>query len=386
MESLHNPDFRFREQDINRLQIQLNQGDSVLLTGIRRTGKSELIRAALYGYCQQGNAVDYLDVQHENDLSVFYRKLLQSLLDNTPQDFHDRLQSILDNSLRLPDKLTQWLQTRIKKIEVTKVVNIEFQTPEQLRTYWPTLVEQIVELLASQPRQQLPVIAIDELPFMLENLLKREIPSQELREMLASLRLLRGAGLRMVIGGSVSFENLLSLNDITHTVLGGLFRLPVKPFTREEAEQFLSEKFAASYPAQPEPMNLILDTLPDYVPEILKIAHGFLQSCKDLPACQTCLDNEVLPSIRKSFVQQFQERLSDNYSDEQRDCAEQILDALAQGPIAGTMLDSRNFPKNYLRVLTQLQYDNYIEDAPNGGWRFSLNIIRLWWRNNRGMN
>jgi hypothetical protein len=383
---LHNPDFRFRELEITRILAQWDAGESVLLTGIRRTGKSEIMRAALYRYSQLEHSVGYLDVQAEDSLPQFYQNLLAILLSNLPVELGEQLWAAINSVQKLPNTLLNLVSQHIGRISIPDAVDIELRSPgDQIVRYWKPLTEQIAEVIIQHGRLNSPVIGIDELPFMLENLLEKEVSTTEIKVMLASLRTLRDAGLRLIIGGSISFENLLTLYNIPHTVLGGLFRLPVAPFDRPEAESYLQEMLAGHFAVDPEAVTLILNTLPDYVPEVLKITKGFIISCKDIEACEACLTNEVMPAVRRSFVQQFNERLGKNYIGEELECAEQILDVIAHGSIQGCQLNGLQLPHGYMRVLNLLQYDNFIVDAPDNSWRFSLNLIRIWWRNQRGM-
>ena len=384
---LNNPEFRFREIEITRILAQWDTGESVLLTGIRRTGKSEIMKAALFRYAQQDHRVGYLDVQAEDSLPQFYQNLLEILLDNLPSDFVEKFWQKLNQVKKLPDALLKFIRQNIEKINISEMAEIELRHPEQhLIRYWKPLTEQIAELINEHGRQHFPVIGIDELPFMLENLLEAHVSTTEIKVMLASLRTLRDAGLRLIIGGSISFENLLTRHQIPHTVLGGLFRLPIPPFNNQEADDYLREKLAGHFAGTPEAINLILATLPDYVPEVLKIAKGYLITCHDLQACEDCLTNEVMPNVRRSFVQQFKERLHKNYSQPEYDCAAKILDTIAAASASGCRLNGHLLTTGYQQVLDRLQYDNFIVDAPDYSWRFSLNLIRISWCAERGLH
>ncbi len=387
---LHNPHFLFREKEITRIHAQWHAGDSVLLTGIRRTGKSELMKAALFRFASEGAAVVYLDVQAEDSLARFYHNLLAALLDNMPPSLQEKLGKAFEQALRVPDGLMRWLRSHVGKVNVLQSVNVEFKEvtevqEDQLLRYWKPITEQIAQQIKHCGAAEFPVVGLDELPFMLENLLDKGIPPAELVLMLASLRTLRDAGLRLIIGGSVSFENLLLIHHIPHTILGGLFRLPVAPFTRAEAQHYLERNLQGRFASTPAALNLVLDRLPDYVPEVLKIAKGFLVTCTSLEECEHCLRNEVMPGIRRAFIQQFSERFDKNYTPAELLCAEHILDLIAQGSAEGVRLDGQQLPNGYQQVLNRLQYDNFIIDAPDHGWCFSLALIRLWWRATRGM-
>ncbi|MEY2632288.1 MAG: hypothetical protein RIR00_942, partial [Pseudomonadota bacterium] len=369
-----NPRFRFREDEIERILYAWSQGQSVLLTGIRRTGKSEVQKAALHRYRQQGQRVGFLDVQNENNLLRFYELLLQTLIACLPHSVSDQLGQALQAVGRLPSQLSSWVRGQIRSINVPELLEIELTAPdEQLRRYWTPLVDEIGAVLAAADPEELPVIGLDELPFMLENLLQAGVVAEELRIMLASLRKLRDAGLRLIIAGSISFENLLTLHQIPHTVLGGLSRQRIPPFSRDEARQFLQERLQGRPAlAMLEP---VLAQLPDYVPEFLLITSHHLHPCRDPAAVSDLMLQEVLPAIRRSFLQQFDERLTRNYSAVERKIAEQILDHLAKADAEGGRLDGSQLPDGYREVLLKLEYDNFLTEGAEFKWRFSLNLL-----------
>lgn len=383
---LHNPNFRFRETEIERIEYCWSQGQSVLLTGIRRTGKSEVLKAALCRFANTGKAVGYMDVQDQNSLPRFYQQLLEILLREAPTSVGEKLNEAMSGVARLPDNLMKWLRGQINTVSIPDLVEIGLAPPEeQLLRYWQPLVEQVATVLAQHDSQTLPVIGIDELPFMLENLLREGVEQKEIIVMLASLRRLQATGLRLIIAGSISFENLLSLHNIPHTVLGGLSRQPIPPFTRAEAATYLAELLAGRPAGAESIVQLTLDTLPDYVPEFLRITVNHLHVCRDEAGCASALQQEILPAIRRAFLQQFDERLTKNYTPEEQKTAEQILDTIARADSSGSRIDGSSLPADYRKVLLKLEYDNFLIGGEDFKYCFSLNLIRLWWRANRGI-
>jgi len=384
---LFNPKFRFRAKEIALIHDCWEQGGSILLTGIRRTGKSEVLKAALHRLALAGHPVGHLDVQDYDSLARFYQDLLEILLRHAPITVRDRLGELVKGAAGLPDALACWIRGQISEVNVAEMLELKLNPPaEQLLRYWQPLVEELASAMAvHEDARTLPVIGIDELPFMLENLLRAGVETRELTIMLASLRKLRAAGLRLIVAGSISFENLLTLNDIPHTVLGGFSRQSIPPFSREEAAIYLREELAGSPAGEAAMIELALDTLPDCVPEFLWIAVPRLKGCKNRQASEEALHQEVLPAIRRSFLQQFEERLGKNYTIDELPCAERILDAIAEGAPDGSRIDGSKLPTGYQRVLLKLQYDNFIIDGTDFKWRFSLNLVRQWWRAQRGM-
>lgn len=378
---LRNPDFRFREREISLIHDTWKTRQSVLLTGIRRTGKSWVEREALYRWAIDGGRIGFLNVADYTSLHDFYRDILKQM----PLSLVTAALDILKTTGTLPVKLMSWLRGQVSELEVPEVGTLKFQAPDSLPRYWPPLVEAISAALAKHPQEQLPVLGIDELPFFMENLIKEKIADSELTVALASLRKLRDAGLRMIIAGSISMENLLALHGIPDTVLGGLFRLPIRPFTEGEARAYLEENLAGHAANTPSVIRLTLETLPDYVPEFLRLAAGFLRQMRKENEAAGILANDVLPAIRRSFLQQFSERLTKNYPGDSLASAEVILDTIAKARPSGSKLDGSKLPTGYRRVLQGLQYDNFITEGGDFRWIFSLQLLRQWWRAERGM-
>lgn len=378
---LRNPDFKFRHEELARICHCWGHGQSVLLTGIRRTGKSELLKAALVKHAECGGLVGFLDVSDYVTLQDFYRDLLRQI----PTGILSKLTTALSGMKSVPDRLLSWIRSHVDKIEVAGA-EIDFNPPgDALPRYWQPICEELQQVLSKQNRDKLPVIGIDELPFMLENLLERGVDAKELTVMLASLRKLRDAGLRLIIAGSISMENLLTLNNIPHTILGGLSREVIPPFSREEARSYLQSRLAGTLASSGPSVEVVLDTLPDFIPEFLNIAEVHVRNCANSAACEAALRQKVLPAIRRAFLTQFEERLAKNYQLNELSVAERILDSVARAGAMGGRLDGSALPPGYRTVLLKLQYDNFIAEGDDFDWHFGLNLLRQWWRASRGM-
>jgi len=370
----------FRNSEITRILDAISQGKSVLLTGIRRTGKTSVVKEVLYQQTEF-SPVMYLDVQDYVSLDAFYRDILKEI----PKSVIEKLSISLSKTHQIPDRLLNWVRGHIDQVEVAGN-EVDFNPPDNsLSRYWETLVDQLATIISKHESSEIPVIGIDELPFMLENLLERDVPKEDLTVTLASLRKLRDSGLRIILAGSISMENLLDLNGIPHTVLGGLWRELIPPFTEDEARIYLQENLKGTFASSSPVLDLILQALPDYVPEFLEICARFLSSCTDIEACKASIENDVLPAIRRSFIHQFDERLNKNYTDDELDIAEQILDMIARGDKQGSRIDGSQLPKGYRKVLVKLQFDNFIMDGADFSQQFTLQLLRQWWSASRGI-
>lgn len=375
-----NPNFMFRDAELLRILDRLSEGQSVLLAGIRRTGKSELVKAVLAKLPEQPGAV-YLDVQDYTSLTTFYSDLLRHM----PNDITDTLQQTLTALRLVPTKITDWIRSQFAKVS-TGDVAIEFRpSDDDLQRYWEPIAEQLGKILAKTPTEQLPVIAIDELPFFIENLIARNCLPHDIEVLLASLRKLRSNGLRFIIAGSINLEYLLESLTIPKTVLGGLWRETLPAFSRDEAETYLKARLQGTTAGEPQLIELILAQLPDYIPECLETAVGYLKFSPTPAECEQLLTNKVLPHLQRSFVNQFEERLSKRYTEAEQAVAERILDELAKGAIEPRQLPPALVSGAGRAVLVKLQLHDFITQAADYRWCFTLNMIRSWWRATRSL-
>jgi len=372
-------EFMFRDQEIRRIQAALQRKESILLVGIRRIGKTMLMKEIVrrHNATNSGKAV-YLDVSDHIRLYDFYSELLA----NMPKPLLHRMTDLLQAAHSIPNGVMHWLRRHIDRVD--KIGLREPKDEAAVIRYWEPIGKAMLESLKSPSvSSEIAFFAIDEFPFMLKNLLDRKVSAEEITIALAMLRKLRDGGIPMLLSGSISLENLLTLHTIPHTVLGGLQRENLRPFSRPEAYGYLKVRLA-DHPAAAE-IDLVLDRLPDYIPDFLNQSVHFLSGLPDASNVDVIMDNEVLPAIRRSFNEQFQERLISNYPDPERFCAEQLLDQLAKAPETGAPIDTSNLPPTHPQALTKLKYDMFIEEALAHGYRFTLNALRLWWRNQRGM-
>jgi Cdc6-like AAA superfamily ATPase len=377
--------FMFREQEIARVRDIWEQGQSVLLVGIRRIGKSQLMKAALAKQLEQPGGAVYIDAEDFNQLHQLY----QSLLDAMPKSLQSKLHDLLKHGQRVPEALLGWIARHVKKISIPGMEGgIELNSPEaQLERYWEPIAQALIELVQNHASAEpLPVIGIDELPFMIEHLLEAQLPAKDITMALASLRKLRDAGLRMIVGGSISLENQLTLLKIPSTVLGGLKRQPVPPFTRAEAKLYLSHHLKNRPVGTDEAIEVLLNWLPDYIPQFLEDTVLDARQLTRVEDLADCLEDKVMPAVRKGFLTQFDERLAKNYTEAEAVAAQTILDSIASANQRGGRINSRQFPASARGVLVKLQHDMFIEEAPDFGYRFTLNLLRQWWCSTRGID
>src|SRR5579862_6814261 len=150
-------DFMFRERELNFAERALLDGNSVLLFGLRRIGKTSLLletkrRIELHGKAE----CCFIDVQDKESASEFFLALLNSL----PDGVNSALERWIGKAQTIPNSLWVAIQKRIRSGSVAGA-SIEFD--EHIVDYWQPLANAIEQTIPLLPK---PVIfLIDELPF-----------------------------------------------------------------------------------------------------------------------------------------------------------------------------------------------------------------------------
>jgi len=378
--------FKFREQEIYKIHQYLNENKSILIVGIRRIGKSCLVNEALYRYSEEFNVMThYIDVQDYIKLEDFYSDLF-SIIPRTYMDI--AIKSLVDTH-KIPTKVMDWIKNNFGSVKVPGVGEVTLnESNTAIDGYWKEISEALLHTLQESRVDNLPVVGIDELPFMLENLMKRGVSSDAITIALSTLRKLRNSGLRMVISGSISLDNILELYQIPSTVLGGLESIKISPFTRKQSERYLREK---KVKLDNDLIDNILDYLPDYIPKFLDDATIKLDAYVKFTEVEDRnivfeIEHNLLPELHRGYLRQFDERLKKNYTDDELKCAKLILDQVSEGNIDGSQINTKNLPENHSTVLSKLKCDMFLVESASYSYKFSLNIMITWWKSQRGMS
>ena len=376
-----NTSFMFRSQEVERAQNNLSAGRSILIVGLRRIGKSWLmaeVGARLEG---AGREVIWLDVQDLSEPGHFYQELLGAL----PKDWGNKLIASIAHARTMPTRLLNSIKEHFGKISVGGQ-GAEFR--QSLTDYAGPLSAAIEKIIAQDGAA--PVLVIDELPFFLENLLKKGYTPEDIRLLLATLRKWRESGLTMLIGGSISLEHLLESIQVPQTVLGGLKPVRVHPFSPDEARQFLLAQASEHARAflDEATCSLILERIPDHIPFLLGIVLDNFHAIHAREELDAFLANDVLPEIHRTFFIQFDERLSNRFDDEEQKMVKMLLNHLCLSCEA-SLADFESLPLPHPgklgAVLAKMQRDDFVVVTPEMRYRFSLELLRRWWCGRRGI-
>lgn len=380
-------DFMFRNRELVLAKRSLLDGTSLLVKGWRRIGKSSLLvetHRQLSG--ERGATPLYLDVQELTTISEFFTAFLNAL----PQNKLQRLRALWDGARRMPGKLMDAIQRRIRSANAGGggfEAGVEFE--KDIKDYWEPL-KASVEMLA---REHLDagariILLIDELPFFLENMYRKTESIDDIRLVLATLRAWRNAGLAMAIAGSVSIEAFLEDLQIEGLVINDLTRVDLQPLGRDEATALVETlaKVAGLDDWTDTSTTALLDELPDHFPFFIQTAMNFLRAeARSTPeVIAEIFENQVHPQIFASFYQQFDERLERRFDGDLRKTAEAVLNEMARradGKITNAeikvLCDATG--QDPLKVTRRLELAEFIRtDLKASGYRLVQNLLRTW--------
>lgn len=387
-------DFMFRDREVRLSKRSLLDGTSLLVKGWRRIGKSSLLVETRRQLEEDGGATAlYIDVQELQSISEFFTAFLNAL----PQNKLQQLRGFWDGAKRLPGKLMDAIQSRIRSANAGGggfKAGVEFD--KDIRDYWEPL-KASVEMLA---REHLNagtriILFIDELPFFLENMHRRTNDVDDIRLVLAALRAWRNAGLTMAVAGSVSIEAFLEDLKIEGLVINDLTRIDLQPLSETEAVAFTEALagVAGLKDWNEDSTKALLGELPDHFPFFIQTAMNFLRVEEHATpeVIAEIFENHVQPQIFASFYQQFDERLERRFDGDLRNAAETVLNAMASradGKITNAEINAicQAAGQDPLRVTRRLELAEFIRtDLKSSGFRLVQNLLKTWRRARGGV-
>ncbi len=374
--------FLFRDKKLRTALRLAQNGNSFLMLGIRRTGKSSFIRQVAYWLKEDSsqNICIELDCSACQNPLDFYKELYDAM----PKSLQDRFKKVLMSSQQLPQRAIKYFTQFLQTVSVGK---IKIELRDQLMAYSKPFENTISEFFQETPNVYL---FLDELPFFFENIGQDEHAINEIKMILTSLRGWRNAGLAMGITGSLNLHLQLEHIGISRKLLAGLNTLRLDPFSKEESEALFNRLLENNNYDwwTPAITESILQLIPDYIPYFLQYAFNAIvvQECKTAKDVEEVYHNEIFTGLFTDFIYQFDDRLK-AFKKEDLQVARAILDAIAknEGSTLNDLQTSIGENFNY-EVLTKLIDQEFITISGAQTYRFTLNIIKNWWVQKQGLH
>lgn len=379
-----------REAEIAELWRKL-QGRSVVFAAERRVGKTCMLRKMME-HPPVGNAVVMCWVEKSRHPS----ELVGALYGQA-------------NAHAVLGKRAKWLHRfRRALAQVADMRPGNWNLPT-IQSAWKSLLEVLIEDIVEKSGRRV-IIIFDELPHMLNNVIGDGQPALA-AELLDTLRELRqhyqaSGAFRFVLAGSIGLHLVVDelrkvhgykgspMNDLAQETVAGMHAEDVALLCRK----FLDEEGIE----RPEPeqfsrrMREATDGLPLYIEHVCEA----FQAAQRSPVAPTDIDEEVLRMLDSPALDWFQDaagRIDTHYSRLGADrMAHEILKCICrqEGYVAEADIIAHvrsqmtvEYDDVVLGALELLRKDHYLErNATDGGrqYRFLYDIMRRWWRLNRG--
>jgi hypothetical protein len=365
-------DFMFRDYEKSYCINSLKEGNSLLVLGIRRTGKSSLLKEVARILSNEGYHIIQIDCQDSNKPSELFLEILKAL----PADIFQKFTAYLKTLKSLPKDIIEVLN-----IESIKGFGVDVKFDKKIRDYWMPISKSIEKILLN--KEEKFILFLDELPYFFENLTDPKniggYSEVEVKQILATLRSWRNEGIQMTLCGSLNISYFLSSKSISEKLLAGLNSIDINLFKRLAESRnitWITDEIAAK----------VIELIQDNVPFFIQTYFGFLSLEKEcsLERLVEIFEAKVYPSLIKNFLYQFDERLA-NYSLKDRKHVDVVLDYISKYDEA-SFEDIRIKNKTLdLKVFHKLISDEFIKPQRAGNCSFTLNIVKNWWKEKRGL-
>ena len=209
----------------------IENGAGVKMFGLRRIGKSTLLQNACQEMAGKGYQVVEIDAQGMRSVDNLLFDVFKTL-HKDQKGFLDRLTTLLSQDPAIPEAV---------KAIYNRLMNGKGLAEKEtgIADYWPYFSDLIVRTL--QVEKPKILLAIDELPFMLENMIKDhpEKCAADVDKLLAALRQWRDHGVKMIFAGSIGMTGLARRAGFRTDHLNGLSSVDVPELSNAEAREFV---------------------------------------------------------------------------------------------------------------------------------------------------
>jgi energy-coupling factor transporter ATP-binding protein EcfA2 len=371
----------------------LRRGECVRLFGPRRTGKSSLLKeCARRLRAEDGYLVVEVNAEGLDGVATLFEQFVTALPMASRQGFVARVKA-----LNVPGKIERLVEAWVER-------GAAGDDDRRLVTrHWGTLARAIAELLPTLAQR--PVLLVDELAYLCENLHSETRDPVEVRRLLGMLREWRGAGLGMAMAGSIGIRQFLRRIDVPRNLLTGCMAVQVGPLDPDDAAAML-----AALAAHGEldwwdeaTSRLVIDESTDLLPSCLQFAFRQIEialaeggGADDGQALiRQVFRERIRPHYDQEFHQQFDERLGD-YDRAEQDLAREVFACIARStsgsrarPFAD-LIEAVEARTGADRPLDRADLDDLVQALADDGFLyddrdrdrigFASRLVEGWWR------
>ena len=363
----------------SKLLRTMDSSGGIKMFGLRRIGKSTLRQYLIEQSEAKGQAVAYFDAQGLHSIQDLIAELFHSL----PEDgFAERTLKLIakDSPIRsLLEALARGTRTG----------------DQVVAAYWREAYNGIRDALAEM--EQPPMLIIDEFSLLLRNVLEQD-PEEgryAINQLLAAMREWRGAGMKMLLTGSIGVAALARQHGLDRDHLNDLLPFGVPELTEEEAREFIhqaTEHASGGRWTKAHTDEVIIQSGVLYPSFLVKgLLEIGIQSPPPVEQFAAIYAEGVRPVLHQDFYAQFDKRFkvyADIDHDLQRDLVVPVL-ARVMGSEGASILDDLPLADHHstidraetLEMLTEDGFIHFTEDVDGRReWKPASRLALLWWR------
>jgi len=353
----------------------------VLLNAERRVGKTSIVRKMA-------------DKPPNGWLAVFQD--LEKI--HTPAEFSE---AVFQQVQQYLGKVQKWLNKAQRTAEDNKTSHIDLKP----RTWKELLEDSIRQLMTAQQKSGKRLVLLwDEVPYMINNIRKRE-GEQAAVEVLDQLRSLRqeNPALRMVFTGSVGLHHVLDSIHKAHisaAPVNDMYAIEVTPLEPDDAVSLARELLNGESlkPIDIDKSAATIASEADYFPfYIHHIVAGLRlnQIAPEPDNIRTLVRRQLTDANDPWELGHFRKRIPIYYSvekdavlvttllDHLAECEEFV--SVAQLLNAVQMQGALVNRDDLIRVLRLMERDHYLQRNDDGLYQFRFEMIKRWWKLDRGL-
>ncbi len=368
-----------REREVREVLGYLTYGQGVLLTGPRRVGKTSVVHRVLAGLPSPMQGL-FLDVEHHDSATEMFAALGAAAAAADGNLWH---------------RLAAWFGKRLSSVDKVEVGRLKIDLQAAMAGSWRDDAQAIVAAIADADHQT--VVAIDELPLLVDRILKRDPAEAEL--LMSTIRALADGvpSVRWLVSGSIGIEAVLHRAGLTGTITH-LRAYPIdawdEPTTTGAVEALgpsIGVTFAPGAAAEvhaqlglgvPYHVQLLLD-------EVRREADRRNDRRVTVDDIRRIYDGPFLTSAVRAHLLHLETRLDTVLGE--GDALRLARDLLTQAAVCGvaTLADAQALAEDLVEddglrapilreVLEILVHDAYVGRDPDG-WRFRSRLVQDWW-------
>lgn len=378
--SVEGADYLPRADVERRIIDTLLRGDSASLFGLRRIGKSSVMRAVSTRLAERDRHVIAMDVQSIGHLGNFFKEYLKAL---ARSGCGKEITEALNNAQTIPaiilDAVLPWLRSKGKAPQ---------GSPQQhdLSEYSVAIGRFIGDQIKTLELEKRPILLLDEVVDLCDHAMKAGATASQIESLLGQLTYWRKQGMPMLITGSIGMHSWVRRHNIDGNLLRDLNRFDLLPLSAGEASGMVSALATGAGLSwwREDMTGWLVDALPALYPAIIQYAMQHLQYEGPPPggdAFNTLLQDRLMPEFETVFVGQFDERIK-GYTPKVtpiRTLIRQVCEQATPMPHADFMAKLTKIVKAEADMFAaMLREDGFLTISHTQGVSPTSPLVRLW--------